>query len=553
MFNFFSFNTRIFLIFILSVAFLLRITNISNNPPAMYGDELTMVLDVNSILHTGFDTTGKFLPLNFTMGGGRPVGYGYFSIPFVAMFGTTALAVRMLSVLSGVGIVFLIYWLGKILFSKQIGLVASGILAVSPWDLSLSRGGFETHFALFLALLMVVLSLFTYKRPWFYAFAALAFGLSINTYSTYKFTLPVFLPFLLWFSKFKQNLINIKLKNYFIATGFILCLFLLLLVIQALFNSSESRFLSINIFSNPDIKYQVVQEINQQRDFFPAGDKLFKLLNNKIFGYLNLFGRNYINHLSAGFLFLDGDRNPVHNMAGSGSLYLVEIISILFGLGFLLRKGFTRQMAFLISWVLIAPIAASFISDPHALRSSFMLPPLCLLSAVGLFYLWILKEKLLIKLILIAVVIGFVTQLIFVFENLYLISPNKYNRFWAYPAKAATEIAIQNKDKYDYIFLSDRIDNIEFAYPAYTFIDPVTIFKQKRSQVSIGLYEFIKYQNIYIGPIPDSKAQSFLEGLKGKILYIGPVSDEKYLLGEYQNINGLDKQRALVVKKMIKY
>src|SRR3989344_6463133 len=116
---------KIILILILTLAFFLRIVNINNNPPALYGDELTMLLDVNSILNTGYDTTGKFLPLNFTMGGGRPVGYGYFSIPFVALFGPGALSIRLLSVLSGVGIVVLVYFLGKILFSKQVGLFAA--------------------------------------------------------------------------------------------------------------------------------------------------------------------------------------------------------------------------------------------------------------------------------------------------------------------------------------------------------------------------------------------------------------------------------------------
>jgi hypothetical protein len=67
---------------ILIFAFLLRFINISSNPPALYGDELTMVMDAYSVLKTGHDTTGEFLPLTFSKGEGRPGGYIYSSLPF---------------------------------------------------------------------------------------------------------------------------------------------------------------------------------------------------------------------------------------------------------------------------------------------------------------------------------------------------------------------------------------------------------------------------------------------------------------------------------------
>lgn len=544
----FSLRNQGVFILILSVAFFLRIINISNNPPALYGDELTMVLDVNSILNTGFDTTGKFLPLNFTMGGGRPVGYGYFSIPFVAIFGTSALGIRLLSVLSGVEIVFLIYIFGKRLFSKQVGLIAAGLLAISPWDLSISRGGFETHFALFLALLGIVMFLKAKKRSWFYIVSALSFGLSINTYSTYKLTLPIFLPLLFWFSNLREGFFNKKNRIYLILSTSILLLFLSLLLFQAFLNKSEARFLSINIFTKQEIKSQITEGINERRNLNPLNEKFSKLLDNKIWEYGFLLGRNYLNSFSTSFLFLDGDRNPRHNMAGTGSFYIVELFSIFFGLGFLFRKNYLRKMIFLVSWILLAPIATSLISDPHALRSSFMLPPLVLLSATGLYYLWTLREKLLIKVVIFVCLFGFLIQFIFISENLYLISPNKYSRFWAYSARKAFEIAIQNKEKYNYVFLSDRIDAIEFAYPVYAEINPVKVLEQNKTQTQIGEYKFRRYDNVYIGYIPDSRVEGFMSSLEGSILYIGPAEDRKFL-NKSELINGLDGLSALVLEK----
>lgn len=548
MFRNFSLKTHGIFILILLTAFFLRIVNISSNPPAMYGDELTMVLDVNSILRTGHDLTGKFLPLNFEMGGGRPVGYGYFSIPFVAMFGTSELGIRALSVLSGVGIVFLIYFLGKILISKKVGLFASAIMAVSPWDLSISRGGFETHFALFLALLMVILFLYAKKKYWFYIVGALCFGLSINTYSTYKLTLPLFLPFLYWFGDFKGELLDSKKRVYLFFTGVIFFLFALLLFSQALLNNSESRFLNQNILADEEIKKQITQSIIEIRGVLAQNDLFSRLTTNRVWQYSILIGRSYFNNFSVSFLFLDGDKDPLHNMAGMGSLYIVEIITIFLGIGYLSNKRYFRQLILLIIWVLLGPLPTSFIKDPHALRSSFMLPPLILFSGTGAFYLWNKRRLMISKILALVIVAGLLIQFIFMSENLFVTSQNKYDQFWAYPAKQASEIANQNKNKYDRIFLSDRIDAIEFAYPAYTMIDPAVIFKQKRAQVLIGEYKFIEYGNVYIGPIPDSAAERFLDSLSGSTLYIGPENDTKYLEDNYGVVLGKSKQRVLVTK-----
>ena len=95
------------LLLIVTVGFFLRLYGSTLMP--LYGDELTLVYDAYSILKTGHDQNGVFLPLTFQMAEGRPAGYVYFSIPFVAAFGPTLLGARMLSVLSGVGIIILLY------------------------------------------------------------------------------------------------------------------------------------------------------------------------------------------------------------------------------------------------------------------------------------------------------------------------------------------------------------------------------------------------------------------------------------------------------------
>ncbi|MDP3758248.1 MAG: glycosyltransferase family 39 protein, partial [Candidatus Daviesbacteria bacterium] len=226
------------LVAILLLGLLLRVIFINTSPSSLYGDELTVTLDAYSLLKTGHDQLGNFLPLTFPMGAGRPAGYVYGSIPFVALFGPTAIGVRALSILSGMGIIFLLYLGGKRLFSEKLGLLAAFIGAVSPWDISLSRGGFEAHFALFLALLGTFLFMLANRRPIFYILSALSFGLTLHTYPTYKVSLLLFLPLLFWFQGTRE--IFGQGKKYFLG-GILILLFLgILSLSQTFLGGSET-------------------------------------------------------------------------------------------------------------------------------------------------------------------------------------------------------------------------------------------------------------------------------------------------------------------------
>jgi 4-amino-4-deoxy-L-arabinose transferase-like glycosyltransferase len=134
------------LIGLILIAFFLRAVDINNNPKALYGDELTLSYDTYSILKTGHDSTGALLPLTFKTGEGRPGGYIYGSMPFEAVFGPTAVGIRSLSILSGVGIVLLMFFLGKALFNGEVGLIAAGFTTFSPWDISIGNYCFSPNF-----------------------------------------------------------------------------------------------------------------------------------------------------------------------------------------------------------------------------------------------------------------------------------------------------------------------------------------------------------------------------------------------------------------------
>lgn len=531
---------------ILAVAFLLRFIDIDSNPPSLYGDELTITLDAYSLLKTGKDQLGNWFPLTFEMGAGRPAGYVYFSIPFVAIFGPTALGVRMLSILSGLGIIILLYFLGKKLFSSKIGLVAAFMVSISPWDISLSRVGFEAHFALFLALLGGFIFLLAKEKPVLYLISALVFGLTVHTYPTYKLILPLFLVILLWFQYGSAYPFKIKEFKFLLGGLGVLGIFGVLALIQTFSAGSEERFSEINIFSQLELKEKIIQKINFERSITGLPSNISVYFFNKPLEYLKVYGENYLQNFSVDFLFLHGDGNPRHNMASLGQFYFIDLLLLLLGLVSIKQK---KVLVFLLIWISIAPLATAFISKPNSLRSAFMFPPLILLISSGFDSL--LNKERLRRIALVIICFTLLLQLAYFIQRLYFLSPNEHSRFWSYPAKLASDIAIKNKDKFDYIILSDKIDNIEYAYPVYAKVNPLDVISQNQQKFELNGYKFKRFQNVYIGNIPEAYVETFINDIVGSALFVGDPIMINYL-DNYESLQNKDGLAGLVLKKKYK-
>lgn len=514
--NLFKFKT---IILILLLAFILRIYDIGNNPKSMYGDELTLVYDAYSLLKTGMDQKGESWPLFFSMGGGRPAGYIYATIPFTAIFGPTALAARATSVLSGVGIVLLIFLISKILLSEKIGLAASFTGAIIPWELNLSRGAFESHFALFLALLGLYFFLLAQKKPIFYLISAVSFALSMQTYSTYVLSIPLFLGIMIYFFREK----NFKVSPIFLLSVLVLILSLSFSIHTSINRGSSDRFGNLLLINQLEFQNQTQAKVGRERLYTPLTSVLALGLHNKYLEFINIASQNYLKSFGPDFLLLNGDKNPRHNPTSMGQIYLAGLPLIILGIVFLFKKN-PKLLGFLSLWLLIGPLPGSLVGPPHSIRGSFMLPPLLILMGTGLYFLASLKYKKT-KLLKISLVVLFLIQLPIFIYKFYLLSPNLNTSFWSYGAKRAYETAQEFKNQYDYIILSASIDDMEFAYPVYGKIAPSDVHFQNTHKTLIGEFKFLKYDNVYIGSIPTSRVREVMNSLSGSVMYLGMIED----------------------------
>ncbi|MHB1355242.1 MAG: glycosyltransferase family 39 protein [Anaerolineae bacterium] len=110
----------------------LRFWALDRLPPGLYRDEAYEGLDALGVLN------GK-TPLFFTANNGREPLFVYLVSPFIALFGRSPWALRLLPAIAGVLLVPAAYVMGRELLGRFEGLLTAALVTCSVWALNLSR------------------------------------------------------------------------------------------------------------------------------------------------------------------------------------------------------------------------------------------------------------------------------------------------------------------------------------------------------------------------------------------------------------------------------
>ena len=177
----------------------MRITRLGVVPLGLHPDEACEGYDAYSILKTGRDHHGEFLPLAMrSFNDYRMPLFQYSLVPLVAAFGLKASVVRLGSALWGILDLLAVTAIAILALGLPGAAAASLLYALSPWHLAFSRYGQEMEIAsatVSLALLGFFLWLKYPKNRWLAA-SAIFFGLSLYTYSITKAFTPLMIGLL---------------------------------------------------------------------------------------------------------------------------------------------------------------------------------------------------------------------------------------------------------------------------------------------------------------------------------------------------------------------
>lgn len=353
------------LILILIFSFLARLYKI--NQLSLFGDEIDVGYQAYSLLKTGRDYKGNFLPSYIqSFSESRAPLLMYLTVPSIAIFGLNEVGVRFIPLLFGLLSIYYTYLLiNLITHNKKLALLCALFLALSPWHFHYSRTAFEV--SILLTLLLSGTYYFLKKK---YFLSVFLFCLTFYTYNTANIFTPLLVLFL-YLTNLKD--FNIKKTSFLSVFGIIL---IAPIIYNIFFGSAANRFGLISIFKSPQLIGNI---ISKRLNYSSSKTPIENLFHNRPVVYFQEFSKNYVESFSPSFLFITGDNNTRHNLENFGLILLPLLIPLLIGLT---KINKYPLMSF---WLFASPIASCLTmgGGHHPTRLFIMLPALIFYISIG--------------------------------------------------------------------------------------------------------------------------------------------------------------------------
>jgi 4-amino-4-deoxy-L-arabinose transferase-like glycosyltransferase len=531
------------LIVILILAAGLRLYGLERVPASLDWDEAALGYNAYSILKTGKDEYGTYLPMTFrSFGDYKPPLYVYLTIPSVAVFGLTTAAVRLPSAIAGILAVLGMYLLaGELLgraqetrnkkrgadvscfmcgVHKYTPLIAAAIMAISPWHLQFSRVGFESNVALTFVIYGVWAFLYGLRKPVGLLLSVVSFALSMYAYHTPRVFVPmigatllvIFWKKLLGIEPYDAAKPMLSIRPWVTAAALLTGLCLVPLVIMTFDSTSLSRFSGTSVFGK---QTEVLnRSTSYLKDDSASGNIIGKFVNNRRIIWLEAIGNGYLRHFSPIWLFVTGDYQR-HHAPDMGLLYLVELPLLLVGLVVLFTMSGTSK-TIIVAWLLMAPIAATMTFEtPHAVRAYVMLPMFVMLISLGIAEILTIgsfipnlapsdrRAKILLFFVSCFLCIGYIVNISYYLTMYYVATNLEFASYWQYGYKEAIDIAEKRRHEGSTIVMSEKLEQPYIFVLFYTAYDPAKYQKSGGSETKhIDGYTFVSDISGYTGTGP---------------------------------------------------
>ena len=182
------------LIVVLAVGCFARTWEFGLLPSGLNPDEASNGLEALSLYRYGTDRNGIPYPVKFiSWGSGQDALYAYLLIPLIAALGLSPAVVRLPMLGFGLMALPLMYVVSRRIFDSRVALLATFMLAISPWHILLSRWALESNLFPLFFLAGFACLLCIDRSGWWFAMACLLFGLCFYSYGTSYAVVPIFL------------------------------------------------------------------------------------------------------------------------------------------------------------------------------------------------------------------------------------------------------------------------------------------------------------------------------------------------------------------------
>lgn len=460
--------------FFMIVSLFLHLFFINRVPPCLNADEAAYGYNTYSILKTGRDEYGAFMPLRFKSFEDYKLPiYSYLSTPFVGLFGLNDYSTRALNVVIGILFVPLIFFVIKELFkNEKIALTGAFLASTSTWIHIMSRQAQEGVICAFFILLSTLFLVKFIRTNRILFFLLTNISILLSTFS-YHFG-RIFLAFFVFYQVFYfiKRKIKISRKQIIFAAITLFTIITIPLVID--YRYSVNRVANLVFYKNPGINLRL-KEYLVEHNFIP----LHNLLTESVRDITN----RYMEQLSPEFFLTWGDKTMRFGYYNLGIITLVEYVFIFIGLYFLFKnKAPFRYLIVLLFF--IAPIGNALTWQEYSLiRTYFMIFPLLSIASYGIYHFFEeIKDKKLFY-VLFLIIVGYYGFNLANNWDIYLLHyPKRIEiiRAWQCGYKEMADYLKENYDKYDRFVITDKYGQPYIFVLFYMQYDPSRYQKQAK-------------------------------------------------------------------------
>lgn len=480
-------NYKILLILITLLGGFFRFYLLDKYPVQLNHDEISQLYDVASIVTTGKDIYGNFLPLAFPSTGEYKVGhYIYITVLPYLILGMREITIRIPDAFFGTLIIPAAFLFIKQLTKNwKLALVSSAVIAITPSEIFYSRKSFENVigiFFIFLGLFYLLKELEGNRSKLGVYLTALFLALPMYIYTSHIIVVP--LAAVVFAVLFWKKILTFKKR--FLTMLIIWSIFLLPLIYITLTNPGiRFRAATVSILQDMSLNSQL-QSIDQNN---AALSKLAKI--KVIFEYSLI---KYFKQFDPARIFGNGLDFTNQGMIGMGPLMLFQLPFFVLGIIYILRFSLVEKNGkFLLALFPLAMLPSGITFEeysPH--RSVWAFSIVSIISAFGIYwFLEFIQKNLkasfkvgIICFLLLLLVINFIY-----FIHMYTVNfPFEKSQNMHYPYKNVALFAWSEYGKFDRII-----------------VDPV--YGQSAPVKAVAVHYYLAY----FGGYPPSKIQKDLK------------------------------------------
>ncbi len=483
------FFTAALLTLIIVVAVITRLYKLGEFPAGLYVDEAGQGYSAYSILKTGKDEFGKPIPIVFrSLTDFKTPVYIYLIVPLIPIFGLNAFTVRFPSFIFSIFTIPIFYFLIKELTGKKnLALLASFLLAISPWHILFGRTNFECNVALFFFLSGVLFFLKSLKKPYLLILSSLMFAIAIPAYHSQRIITPLMI--LVLFLRYYKILFDKAHRSYLfwsIITGLIISLPSLSIIFTPGFLARAS---GLNIFTH----------IRQMPAGFIANYSGFlsPIINGSWFLTTREFLSLYFSYLSPRFMFSLGDYGLRSSFPELATFFVWQFPFYIWGIWIILKNETWRPLRFFtIALLLISPIPAAVTRDPYStIRSLPLVIPQIIIISIGIYDIFQkIRSKHYKFIFYICIVLIIVYSLLKLYSSVIILNEYYRAKYWDWGWKEVVEVTKNFNNNLPIIVDNGRSDpDLQLAF--FLKYDPIK-YQKENFEVPINEY----YTNLKRNP-----------------------------------------------------